>query len=190
MCLSKYHLIMSQVANDKDFRPWVSNLVLAIYGFVTILIAYHFLYRRGHLGGFAVALAVCGLFTVYQWKQFIRRAYGQRVESRAIKALEKALSRVDGTAIEKGVMLPFGGDADAVVEIAGVKFNIEIKSITSPQKITIQNTTQARKAGGVLFSIPVVWLPRAKSREAREKNDVRIFAGDAKSLVKYLRAIK
>lgn len=86
---------MSQVATDKDFRPWVSNLVLAIYGFVTILIAYHFLYRRGHLGGFAVALAVCGVFTVYQWKQFIRRSYGQRVEERAVKALEKALVAAD-----------------------------------------------------------------------------------------------
>lgn len=181
---------MTQIAAEKNFRPWVSNLVLLVYGFFAILIAHHFLYQRGHIGAFAIALAICATFTVYQWNQFIRRSYGQRVEKKAIKELENGLQRVEYASISAGVMLPFGGDADAVVVIDGVKFNIEIKSIKSPQKITTRHISQARKAGNALFSIPVIWLPRALNREAREKDSVRIFAGDAKAFVKYMRAIK
>ena len=163
---------------------------MAFYGVVTIGMAWHFLFQRGRTGAFAVALSICALFTVYQWKQFVRRTYGQRVEKKAIEALGKMiLAKKDGQ-ITSGVALPYGGDADAVVVLHGVKFNIEIKAIESPQKVTKKHAVQAAKAGDALFSMPVIWLPRAPSNESREKYGVRVFAGDAKSLTRFLESLK
>lgn len=163
---------------------------MSFYGLVAIGLSFHFLFQRGYTREFLVALAVCSAFTVYQWKQFIRRSYGQRVEKKALKALDRVIVSKGEASMVGGVLLPYGGDADAVVVISGVKFNIEIKSIESPSKVTAKHAAQARKAGNALFSIPVIWLPRAHTNESREKNDVRILAGDAKSLVKYMESVK
>lgn len=171
------------------FRPWVTNLVLAVYGLVCAWMSYQFLFKGGHIQAFAATFSVCLLFTIYQWKQVTRRTWGQRVEGRAINELTKLIQRTDDAAITSGVMLPTGGDADALLVISGVRFNLEIKSIENPSKVTAAHTRQAQEAGRSLMSIPVIWLPRSKRKEAREKKGVHIIAGDAKDVVKVLRGI-
>lgn len=181
---------MSKPVHNENFRPWLSNLIWSFYGLVFVWLAWRFLFQRGHVSEFIVALVACSGLTVYQWKQFVRRSYGQRVEKKALKALEKVVLGTGDASIAQSVALSYGGDADAVVVLSGVKFNIEIKSIESPSKVTAKHAAQARKAGNALFSIPVIWLPRAYTNESRQKNDVRILAGDAKALVKHLESIK
>jgi hypothetical protein len=165
-------------------------LIWSFYGLIFTLLAWRFLYQRGYVSEFIVALVVCSALTVYQWNQFVRRTYGQRVEKKAQLALEKVILGSRNALISQGVALPYGGDADAVIYLDGVKFNIEIKSLESPKKVTSKHVEQARKAGNTLFSIPIIWLPRAKCSEAREKSGIRIFAGDARSMMKYLASIK
>lgn len=175
---------------QSTFRPWTSNLVLLCYGLICAWMAYHFLFTRGHLVEFAGALAVCFVFIAYQWRQLSRRTWGQRVEVRAINELRTALDRIEGTAISSGVKLPYGGDADAVVILDGVRFNLEIKSIENPSKVTAGHAKQAQKAGEALMSIPVIWLPGSKRKEARQQRGVHVVAGNSKDLIKFLRMLR
>lgn len=181
---------MPRLQPSADFKPWTSNLILAGYGVLTLGLAYHFLLKRGHEYEFMGALAVAGGFTVYQWKQYVRRSYGKRIESKAVAALSKAIARIEDSSVAAGVLLSGGGDADAVLVLRGVRFNIEIKAIESPGKVTAKHAAQAMKAGAELFSIPVIWLPCDQVAQAREKKGVRVFSGDAQSLVKYLGKLK
>lgn len=172
-----------------QFRPWTTNLVLAFYGLICCWMSYHFLFKTGQMLAFTVTFCLCLVFTIYQWQQVTRRTWGQRVEARAINELTKVVKRTDDSAISSGVMLPTGGDADALLVIRGIRFTVEIKSIENPAKVTAAHTRQVQQAGRALMSIPVIWLPRSKRKEAREKKGVHIIAGDARDLVKVLRGI-
>lgn len=173
-----------------QFRPWISNLVLTAYGAISAWMAYHFLFTRGHLLEFVGAFSLCAIFIAYQWRQLTRRTWGQRVEGRAINDLRKLINRIEGSALSSGVMLPSGGDADVVVILEGVRFNVEIKSIETPRKVTAAHTKQAQQAGQALMSIPLIWLPGSKLKEARESRGVHVVAGNAKDLIKFMRTLK
>lgn len=172
-----------------EFRPWVSNLILAGYGLVALWMAYYFLLSRGYIIQFVVALFVGCLFVRWQWKQFVRRSHGQRVERSAVASLRKALSRIDGSSMDASVMLPNGGDADALVVLNGVRYNIEIKSFEEPRRVTSAHVKQAQQAASVLLSIPVIWLPTSKRNQARDLKDVRVVSGDVKALIKALEGL-
>ena len=120
----------------------------------------------------------------------MRRTWGKRVEVQALILLSKITSGRANASLLQSVPLPYGGDADAVLILDGVKYVIEIKSIEQPRKITKAHLAQAAKAGHCLYAIPVVWLPMAKTNEARETSGVHIFGGQAKSLVKFLETLK
>lgn len=92
--------------------------------------------------------------------------------------------------MSSGVKLPYGGDADAVVILDGVRFNLEVKSIENPRKVTAGHAKQAQKAGEALMSIPVIWLPGSKRKEAREQRGVHVVAGNSKDLIKFLRTLR
>lgn len=180
---------MSKTTHTPNFKPWISNLIMAFYGAIAVWFAFHFLLQRGYTGSFVVALTVCGGFTYYQWDQFSKRTYGQRVERLAIKDLLKEIGRVNGAAMDASVALRSGGDADAVVTIYGKKFNVEIKSIESHKKVTAKHAAQARRAGSDLSSTPIIWLPRAKINANNAVKDVDVCAGNAKCLVKLMDSI-
>jgi hypothetical protein len=182
-------LQQQQTENKKTFRPYLSNLVWSFYGFVAIVLAYRFLFLRDKTGAFFICLVACCFFIVFHWRRFKSRTHGVRLEKRAVADLRKVLNRINGATLEAGVMLYTGGDADAVVVLNGVKFNIEIKSVQSAQKITDKHITQVRRASILLNSVPVIWLPGGKDNYARDKNDTRIFIGDAGGLVKFLNDI-
>jgi hypothetical protein len=175
---------------DTRFRPWLNNLILAFYGAVTIGLAWYFLGSRGKTEEFLIAFALCSLFTVYQFKQFSRRYFGQRVEHNALKELQKLIDRDDTHHMQTNVPLPAGGDADALLSMDGIRFSLEIKSIESPDKVTSRHMDQAGNAGHQLSAIPVIWLPRAKRNQAREKRGVHIYAGNARSFVNYLERVR
>jgi hypothetical protein len=176
--------------SPRQFRPWTSNLIWTFYGLVLLVMAWHFLFSRGHLQAFLIALALCSGFTVWHWSQFVRRTWGKRVEVQALILLSKITSGRANASLLQSVPLPYGGDADAVLILDGVKYVIEIKSIEQPRKVTKSHLAQAAKAGHCLYAIPVVWLPMAKTNEARETSGVHIFGGQAKSLVRFLETLK
>ena len=180
---------MTLSANSR-FRPWLSNLILAFYGVIASYLCVHFLFHRGHTGIFIVSLGICVIFTVYQWKQFSRRAYGQWIEKRAIASLRVAFRKMQGVSITSGVMLKSGGDADAVVAFGIKKFNIEIKAVEDAKKITKKHLEQTARAANELRSIPFIWLARSKTNDAVLKDGVWIISGGAKSLVKYLESMQ
>lgn len=151
--------------------------------------SYHFLFARGHMLEFVIALAIGCLFVRWQWQQFVRRSHGQRVERSAVAQLCKTLSRIEGSSIDAPVMLPNGGDADALVVLNGVRYNIEIKSFEEPRRVTAAHVKQAQQAGAVLLSIPVIWLPTSKRNQARDLKDVRVVSGDVKALIKSLKGL-
>lgn len=181
---------MDPTTPPKSFRPWTSNLIWSFYGLLSLGMAWHFLWLRGHLLAFLIAMAFCSAFTVWHWSQFMRRTWGQRVEAKALAELSKLMAKRAQTTLMQGVPLPYGGDADAVLVLDGVKFALEIKSIEQPRQVSKAHVAQAAKAGHCLYAIPVVWLPRAKSNEARHSGGVQIFGGQAKSLVKFLEQLK
>jgi hypothetical protein len=181
---------MATQKSPGEFRPWTSNLIWTFYGLVVLVMAWHFLFTRGHLQAFLIAAALCSGFTVWHWSQFIRRSRGKRVEIQALVQLSKIVTGRTNASLIQSVPLPYGGDADAVLILSGVKFALEIKSIEQPRKVSKAHLVQARKAAHCLYAIPVVWLPMAKTNEARETNGVQIFGGQAKSLVKFLEQLK
>ena len=177
---------MQSSEQPENFRPWLSNLIWVFYGLVILAMAFYFLFQRGYVTEFLVAFALCSGFIVYQWKQFMRRSFGKRLETKALKRLEEALKHVEGSEFASSVLLPGQGDADAVVKLRGVKFNLEIKAIQDPQKVTKAHAKQAMNAARVLFTIPVVWLPSSKLCQGRDRHGVNVFCGDEKSLIRYL----
>ena len=164
------------------FRPWLGNLIWSGYGLIALWMAWHFLYESGQTMPFAYTAAVVGVFTVWNWKQFMARTYGQSVEKKAVKALRKYF----GDKLQTGVLLPGNGDIDAVLALQNQKFNIEIKSIQDVNKVTRKHAEQALAASNYLGSTPVIWLPAAQIRQIKDKDGVRVFAGTAKDFAKYL----
>lgn len=184
------YLQMAAPKSPREFRPWTSHLIWTFYGLVLLGMAWHFLFSRGHLQAFLIALALCGGFTVWHWRQFVRRSWGKRVEVKALNQLSKITAGRANASLLQSVPLPYGGDADAVLIMDGVKYALEIKSIEQPRKVTKAHLAQAAKAGHCLYAIAVIWLPMAKINEARQTNGVHIFGGEAKSLVRFLEALK
>ena len=180
---------MTSTLNQR-FLPWLSNLIMAFYGAIASYLCVYFLFRRGHTGLFFICLGICVFFTVYQWKQFSKRAYGQWIEKRAIASLRVALKKRDGVSITSSVMLKSGGDADAVVAFGLERFNIEIKAVENAKKITSKHLEQTARAAKELRTIPVIWLARSKTNDAVLKDGVWIISGGAKSLIKYMESIK
>lgn len=164
------------------FRPWMSNLIWIFYGLVFTWLAWLFLFSNGYIGAFIAACSASMAFIVWNWKTFMARSHGQRVEARAVKALEKIV----GNRLEKGLVLPGRGDIDAVVTLQDQRFNIEIKSIQSVAKVTAKHAQQCLAASHYLKTTPVIWLPDARFTQISQKNGVHIFAGNAKEFSKYL----
>lgn len=175
--------------HTKPFRPWISNIIWSIYGLTAVWMSWHFLYERGYFTGFLLAFSLSAAFTVWHWKIFLRRRHGQRIEKRALKELAYAIGRRQNAAMQASVPLHSGGDADAVIEMGGTRFNIELKSVEDARKVTATHALQAARAAKELHSIPVIWLPRAISLFSSEKKGVRIVCGDTKTLLRTLDAL-
>ena len=164
------------------FRPWLSNLIWSFYGIVFIWLAWRFLYQNDYIEAFLGAVVVSALMVTWQWKTFMARSHGQRVEREAIKALGKIV----GDKLRSGVPLPGRGDIDAVLTLAEQTFNIEIKSIQDADRVTKKHADQALAASVYLSTTPVIWLPRAQVKQIKNKNGVRVFGGSAKDFAKFL----
>lgn len=160
----------------------MSNLIWAFYGLAFTWLSWRFLFSNGHIASFIAASAISMAFVVWQWKTFMARSHGQRVETKALKALEKIV----GNRLEKGLVLPGRGDIDAVLTLSDQRFNIEIKSIQDVGKVTTKHAKQCMEASQFLKTTPVIWLPEAKFNQVSHKNNVQIFAGNAKDFCKYL----
>ena len=174
----------------QNFRPWLGNLIWVVYGFAALWLSWHFLYERGHEQEFMATGAVISLLTLWQWSVFSRRFYGQRVETRALKDLAKAVNSVKDCKLETSVPLKAGGDADAVVIFPTRRFNIEIKSMSEARQVTARHSNQSIAAARELFSTPVIWLPKAKSLHFGEKNQVVVVGSDAKQFLRYLAKVQ
>lgn len=177
-------------AAKSQFKPWTSHLVWSFYALLALGLAWRFLFERGHLFAFVIASAFCCCFLLYHLNQYARRSHGKRVEHKAIKSLQKLISGRRQSQLTPGVPLPYGGDADALLVLDGVRFVVEIKAIENPQKVANAHLGQASKAANALYGVPVVWLPGSQVNQAREKNGVHIIAGHPKALIKYLERLK
>ncbi|MFN5095812.1 MAG: hypothetical protein ACK5BY_02785 [Limnohabitans sp.] len=162
----------------------------AVYGVLALGLAWHFLFKRGHIGAFVLASALSCLFFLYHLKQYARRSHGKRLEQRAITSLQQLISGKSHSHLTPWVPLPYGGDADALVVLEGIRFVLEIKAIESPQKVTAGHVAQASKAASALYGIAIVWLPASKVTQVRQKAGVHIVAGSPKALLKYVERLK
>lgn len=167
---------------DPHFKPWITNLVWALFAPAFFLIGYKFLFPH-YFFEFICFSGACVVFLVWNIKQLLVRTRGQRIEKKALKNL---CSYLGNEYVRTSVKLPAGGDADGVIKKDGVYVNLEIKSVTLIERVKRAHLAQVRKAAVQLKSQPVIWLPKGQENRGIELNGVLIFSGDHKRLCRYL----
>jgi len=166
----------------KSQRHWLANLQWAAYASVLVLAAWFALHKNGKQQEFLIIAVFGGVIIFANLQRMVARIHGQSVEKRAIKDLGKFAK----DELVANVPLPGRGDIDAVLKLRHGTFNIEIKSIQDPQKVTWKHVKQAKAASDYLQSTPVIWLPKCKSRTVTSKSGIKIFGGSARQLYSHL----
>lgn len=116
------------------------------------------------------------------FKSFFARVHGQLVEHTAIKSLEK----LDKSRVTKNKPLPGRGDIDVIYKAKEDIYNIEIKSVQDPRKVTKKHIRQVLDASDYTRTLPVIWLPKAPNKMIVNRGGVTIICGNARQLVSYL----
>jgi len=167
---------------DPNHKPWIGNLAWVIMLPIYIWLTWNFFLHR--YGNYAlVAIGVFALAFFYNLSQLNVRVYGQSVEKKALKKLSSLL----GERCATNVPLPRGGDADAVLILEdGSKINVEIKSVTKIDRVKKTNFKQVRSAAQQLKSLPLIWLPRGSEERGKTFDDVVVYSGSARGLVRYI----
>lgn len=169
---------------DKNFTPWIRNLIWGGYGLAVLWMSWKFLIARGIMELGLMVAACSAVFVLVNISQLFARIHGQSVEKKASNQLKKFL----GSKLIFGTPIPGRGDIDIVYEDAGRKFNIEIKSFHDTKRITKQHIKQTMDAAIYMRSTPVIWLPNAKTVQSVKKDGIQIYGCDAKTLTRYLKA--
>lgn len=193
-------------ASRQAFRPWRADYKAgfgliagaAIVGLLTWASADLGSQIRMAEAAIGLLMAVLGFHLISRGRA---RQYGKRVEERAVQHLRKALSQ--DIALRESVMLPSGGDADAVIE-SQPRHVVEIKSNSAvrvdrrligsdrlvhsrdkqPFKESGSYIAQARKAAQSLGGVPVLWFPAAQVATKGTIDGVQVVTGPANYLVK------
>lgn len=163
-------------------RPWISNLIWSFYGIVAGAICWTTIGPQKHEELRFAMTAAFGLFVLWHLKQFNARTFGKSAEQKALKALRK----ITGDMLQSNIPFPGKGDIDALLTLPDEKINIEIKSFKDIKRVSGKDTAQAMAASNYLKSSPVIWLPLSPTKQIKNKDDVRIFAGNAKEFAKFL----
>lgn len=128
--------------------------------------------------------ALCvALVTVSLW--FAVRArnrwYGQAVERRALRSLER-----ESLDVATNVMTQHG-DIDAIVRPrrGQARFAVEIKAWHAPRRISSAALAQASENAQAKYCIAVLWLPNARAAIFRRGN-VWVVCGPARVLARWV----
>lgn len=168
---------------QSNYKPWKENLQWALMSLVIIGAAYFALFRNNKINEFLLIAGIAFVSAIYNINNLFIRIHGQTVEKRSLKDLKK----VAGDRLTQNVMIPGYGDADGILKFDSQTFNIEIKSIQNPKKVTAAHIIQVKAQAAYLKTTPVVWLPKSPTMVAAEKDGVKIYGCSAKELFKYLK---
>lgn len=166
----------------KPHRPWKANLAWIGYTLVVIFAGWFFLYQKGKHEEFIFLALLGGTIVVVNSKSFFARVHGQLVEHAAIKSLEK----IDKSRVTRNKPLPGRGDIDVIYKAKEDTYNIEIKSVQDPRKVTKKHIRQVLDASDYTRTLPVIWLPKAPNKMIVNRGGVTIICGNARQLVSYL----
>lgn len=171
-------------AFDPNFRPWTGNLVWVVLIPIYVYMTWVF-FGQEHWDFAFWSTVVGSAFWLTNLVRLNVRMLGQSVERKAVKQLKALL----GDACILNVVLPGGGDADALVTLPdGTRINIEIKSVTRLDRVRVSHVRQVRKAASQLKSLPIIWLPRGKENKGKHMDEVAVFSGTARSLRNFIGA--
>ena len=193
-------------SSGQAFRPWRADYKVGAWLIAGAAVVGLLTWASADLGTpiRMAEAAVCVLMASMGFHLISRggaRRHGKRVEERAVQHLRKALSQE--IALRESVMLPSGGDADAVIE-SQPRHVVEIKShsavrvdrrligsdrlVNSKDKQPFKESgayiAQARKAAQSLGGVPVLWFPAAQVATKGTIDGVQVVTGPANYLVK------
>ncbi|WP_321967045.1 hypothetical protein [Burkholderia cepacia] len=122
-----------------------------------------------------------GLAAVWFAVRARARWYGQAVERRALRALER-----EPLDVTTNVMTQHG-DIDAIVRPRRrhSRFAVEIKAWHAPRRISRAALAQASENAHAKNCIPVLWLPNARASTFRRGN-VWVVCGSARVLARWV----
>lgn len=165
----------------RRFAPWRRDARIAAMCAVAAAVAGGTSTFRGVA---SAGLAVSAAFlTVSLW--FAVRArnrwYGQAVERRALRSLER-----ESLDVATNVMTQHG-DIDAIVRSrrGHTRFAVEIKAWHAPQRISHAALAQANENAQAKHCVAVLWLPNARAA-TRRRGNVWVVCGSARVLARWV----
>lgn len=166
------------------YSPWIRDYSLAFVCTVIGSGAPFFLwYHRVRLP-LCIAPLVLLVFAYMYLCSGNRRLHGHQLEVQSVRRAEKALAKL-GMLTRANVKIPYG-NIDMVVEYAGTRFIVEIKSWSfwGGNQIRCRKALdQVRGQTQVCPGIPVIYLPAARqNRWNFDDCGVHIITGSAKFL--------